>query len=149
MRQTFRLSSFLCKHLSKSQVSNNTNHWYTKLRKESLNSDGHQFHQYQQNEQSPLIPTDSLKTKKVQNDMTLEIQVLAWDRYKNVTGLNRLMGSQLSLLLTGPPTAIRIYTNDKKICTDSIPLKKTIYYHKNEWQHKYGQYNSRINEVHS
>ena len=27
------------------------------LRKESLNSDGHQFHQYQQNEQSPLILT--------------------------------------------------------------------------------------------
>jgi hypothetical protein len=27
-------------------------------KKESLNSDGHQFHQYQQNEQSPLILTD-------------------------------------------------------------------------------------------
>ena len=28
----------------------------------------------------------------------LEIQVLAWDRHKNVTGLNRLMGSQPSPL---------------------------------------------------
>ena len=27
-------------------------------RKYNLNSDGHQFHQYQQNEQSPLILTD-------------------------------------------------------------------------------------------
>jgi hypothetical protein len=30
--------------------------------------------------------------------MTLEIQVLAWDRHKNVAGLNRLMGSQPSPL---------------------------------------------------
>ena len=28
--------------------------------------------------------------------MTLEIQVLAWDRHKNVAGLNRLKGSQPS-----------------------------------------------------
>ena len=26
--------------------------------------------------------------------MTLKIQVLAWDRHENVSGLNRLMGSQ-------------------------------------------------------
>jgi hypothetical protein len=26
--------------------------------------------------------------------MTLEIQVLTWDRHRNVMGLNRLMGSQ-------------------------------------------------------
>jgi hypothetical protein len=26
---------------------------------------------------------------------TLEFQVLAWDRHKNMAGLNRLMGSQL------------------------------------------------------
>jgi hypothetical protein len=28
------------------------------LWKESLNSDGHQFHQYKQNEQSPLVLTE-------------------------------------------------------------------------------------------
>ena len=28
------------------------------------NSDGHQFHQYQQNEQSPLIPTELAEHKK-------------------------------------------------------------------------------------
>jgi len=30
---------------------------FLKLSKESLNSDGQQFHQYQQNEQSPLTST--------------------------------------------------------------------------------------------
>jgi hypothetical protein len=30
--------------------------------------------------------------------MTLEIQVLAWHRHKHVAGLNRLLGSQSSLL---------------------------------------------------
>jgi hypothetical protein len=30
--------------------------------------------------------------------MTLEIQVLTWDRYRNVAGLNRLMEYQPSLL---------------------------------------------------
>jgi hypothetical protein len=32
-----------------------------------------------------------------------------------------------------------------KICIYSIQLKKTTYYHKNDWsQHKHGQYNSNI-----
>jgi hypothetical protein len=30
--------------------------------------------------------------------MTLEIQVLVWDRHENVEGLNWLMGSQILLL---------------------------------------------------
>jgi hypothetical protein len=34
------------------------------LRKECLNSDGHQFHQYQQNEQSLLILTELSEHKK-------------------------------------------------------------------------------------
>ena len=33
-----------------------------------------------------------------------------------------------------------------KSCIDSIPRKKTSYYHKNEWQHKHGYYNSRVDE---
>ena len=32
--------------------------------KENLNSDGHQFHQYQQNEQSPLILTELTEHKR-------------------------------------------------------------------------------------
>jgi len=57
------------------------------LWKESLNNDGHQFHQYQQN-------NELTEYKKIPQHMTLEIQVLAWDRHKNVTGLNYLMGPQ-------------------------------------------------------
>jgi hypothetical protein len=30
--------------------------------------------------------------------MALKLQVLAWDNHKNVVGLNRLMGSQISPL---------------------------------------------------
>ena len=41
--------------------------------------------------------------------MVLEIQVMAWDNHKNVAGLNRLMGFQHSLLITGSPTTIYIY----------------------------------------
>jgi hypothetical protein len=32
--------------------------------------------------------------------MMLKIQVMAWDRHKNVAGFNRLMGSQHSYLFT-------------------------------------------------
>ena len=35
--------------------------------------------------------------------------------------------------------------NDEK-SADLLPLKKTTYYHKNEWQHKHGQYHSMVNE---
>jgi hypothetical protein len=56
--------------------------------------------------------------------MTLEIQVLAWDRHNNLAGLKRLMGSQPS------------------------PLFITItYYHKFEWQQKRLQYNSRVSNA--
>jgi hypothetical protein len=42
------------------QQQNHKNVYYFKvlLYKESLNSDGQQFYQYQQNEQSPLTSTD-------------------------------------------------------------------------------------------
>ena len=52
------------------------------LWKESLNSDGQQFHQYQQNKQSPLT-----EHKKQTRHMMLEIQVLAWDRHTKVVEL--------------------------------------------------------------
>ena len=54
------------------------------LWKENLNSDGHQFHQFQQNDQSPFI---LIENKKLHN-MTLEIPVLAWDRNRNVAVSN-------------------------------------------------------------
>ena len=64
--------------------------------KESLNSDGEHFHQYQQNhnhqqkEQLPLTSTH-WTYKNNTTSFDLEIQVLAWDRHKNVAGLNRLI----------------------------------------------------------
>ena len=41
---------------------------YMKLWKERLNSDGHRFHQYQQNEQPPLILTKLTEHKKTTYD---------------------------------------------------------------------------------
>jgi hypothetical protein len=41
--------------------------------------------------------------------MTLEIQILAWDRHENVVGLNRLMGSLPSSLYNW------IFNNDTHI----------------------------------
>ena len=65
--------------------------------KESLNSDGHQFYQYQQNQQSSLILTDLTEHKKT---MTYDVgnpgPGLA--RARKCDGLNRLMGSQPSPL---------------------------------------------------
>ena len=54
----------------------------------------HQFHQDQQNEQSPLILSELTEHKKKPRYMMLEIQVLAWDRHKDVVVLNRLMDLQ-------------------------------------------------------
>jgi len=52
--------------------------YITILLKDSLNSDGQQFHQYQQNDQQPLLTEHN----KVPRYMTLEIQVLALDMHK-------------------------------------------------------------------
>jgi hypothetical protein len=57
----------------------------------------------------------------------LEIQILAWDKHKNVAELNLLMGSQLF------PLDNWIYngnSHDKKqTCTESLLLQKTTQYH--------------------
>jgi hypothetical protein len=42
-----------------------------------------QFHQYQQNEQSPLTFTHWTQNKNRLRHMTLDIQVMAWDRHKH------------------------------------------------------------------
>ena len=61
------------------------------IMKESLNSDGHQFHQYQQNKQSPLIITE-LTENKTDHSMTLEIEVLV--PTQKCGGVKPLMESQ-------------------------------------------------------
>jgi hypothetical protein len=55
--------------------------------KESLNSDGQQFHPYQQYEQSPLTSTQW--TQRRPRQMELDIQSLSWDRDKHVMRLNQ------------------------------------------------------------
>ena len=65
--------------------------------------------------------------------MMFETQVLAWDSNKNVAGQNRLMRSQNAPFdnwITNDTIQVKI--NNKKTCTDSIPLQKATYYHKNE-----------------
>ena len=59
------------------------------LLKDSLNSDGHQFHQYQENEQSPLIRT-------LNTTPTCDVGNPGHDLWQahNLAGLNRLMDSK-------------------------------------------------------
>ena len=74
------------------------------LCRESLNTDGHQFHQYQQNETIYSSP-QFVNIKETMTYMTLEIQVLVWDRHRSVAVLNQLMGKQpQSLLIIKHPT---------------------------------------------
>ena len=49
-----------------------------------------------------------LNTNRPQHMTTLEIQVLAWDRHKNVVVLNHLCDPNPPLLIIGSPTAIQI-----------------------------------------
>ena len=51
-----------------------------------------QFHHYLQSEQSPLT-LNHCSYKKRQGQITVEIQIWAWDINNLVTGLNRLIGS--------------------------------------------------------
>ena len=64
----------------------------------------------------------SLSTKRPRH-IAFNIQALTWDRHKNVTSLNRLMGSQ-SLLIIGCPTTILDINKLYKTCIDSLSFKK-------------------------
>jgi len=89
---------------------------------------------------------NSLNTKKRPRHMTLEIQILVWNKHNNVTGLSRLMEYQpysLDNWISNDKTYIN--KQFKKNCTDSLQLKKTTYYRNSEWQYTYGQYNGRVN----
>ena len=66
--------------------------------------------------------------------MTTEIQILAWDRHKNVAELNQLMESKPSLSsLFDLQLQIRYLSNNKKLSRDLLQLKKTTDYHKKIW----------------
>jgi hypothetical protein len=67
----------------------------------------------------------------------LEIQVLAWDSLKNVSGLNQLMGTQPPLPLDNGISNTDIKKNKKKTCTKRLHTASTqkdsiVHYHKNE-----------------
>jgi hypothetical protein len=66
--------------------------WFL-LWKESLNSDGQQFQNYKQNEQSPLTLTHWLQQRKT-TTYDVAKHVLAWDWCTNVAGSNPLVRSQ-------------------------------------------------------
>ena len=65
-------------------------------------------------------------TQKVPRHMVLEIQVLAWDRYRNVAGLDKLVNGISNR-----------YKQTIQTCTGSLPLKKSTYYHNNECHHEH------------
>ena len=83
-------------------------------------------------------------TQKRPKHMTLEIQVIAWDRD---TGLNWLMGPQPSTLDNWISNGNAYINKRFKTCTDSLSVKKTTCYHKNVWQNKPEQYNIRVNYI--
>jgi len=91
------------------------------LWKESLDSDGQQFYQYQQNVKPPLTSTH--RTQKRPCHMMLEIQVLTRDRHKNVVVFYWLMRSLLTWSLDlQRQYRYKVYIN--KTCTDSLPMLK-------------------------
>ena len=70
-------------------------------------------------------------TQKRPTHMTLEIQVLTWERHTNVTGLNWLMRSQ-------PSPSLLLYLQWQHVYKQTIKnlhSKKPTHYHKNEYYH--------------
>ena len=117
-----------------------------KIMKKGLNGGSHQFHEYQQNEHSPLILTELTKHKERSWHMTSIIQILTWGRHKHVAVLNRLMGyqcSHLDNLISNSNTYINKRYEDinRFASTQSDHILSQM-----EWQHRCGQCNSMVNE---
>jgi hypothetical protein len=74
-----------------------------------------------------LILVEFFNTKK-HTIMAFEIQVLVWNRHKNVAGLNWLMGSKPSTLIIESQkdnTDINKQKQTNKSCADLLSHKKT------------------------
>lgn len=81
---------------------------------ERLNSNGQQFHQYQH------VPSSIQQLNEHKKSM-MEIQVLSWNRYKYVTGLNQLLWSQtFQSLLTKENESLKM--NDDSTCNITIVM---------------------------
>ena len=116
--------------------------------KESLDSDGQQCHEYQQNKRKfrqwwstiPRISTKRTATShlkslitKGQRQMSMEIQSLAWDSHKKNGGVEPgNVITPLILLIIRSPRQYKYKESTKQTCT--ISLKNTMHYHINDWQ---------------
>ena len=124
----------------------------------SLNNDGQQFHQYQQNEKSQK----DLHTWFWQGSWCLtplstifQLYGTTYDVGYQDSGLGQAQKCDCVKSVNGNPTLLFTTGSNGNTClmsanddksVDLLPLKKTTYYHKNEWQHEHGQYDSRVNE---
>ena len=97
----------------------------------------------------PLISTKQtatyhLKLLKTKNNITYDIgnprPAQKCGKVKPVHGISAIPSDNWIL------NNMKELNKQSKTSTDSLPLKKITHYHKNEWQHKHGQYNSRVNE---
>ena len=86
-----------CQHIDSVKSDASVKHILSlsELWKESLNSDGHRFHQYQKNEQSPLILAEHKKDHDIYD---IEHSGPGLGQAQKCGGLNLLMGSQSSPL---------------------------------------------------
>ena len=128
-----------------------TLHWLPQVRwikswKESVDSEWPTIPPYQQSNNKSRNPPAN-KTKQKQHTIT---------SYQNTTTYD--VGIPCPLLGQGhqcggskpiywitfkdSPTENTV----KKTCRDPLLLNRGTYYHKNEWQHKHGQYNGMVNE---
>jgi len=70
-------------------------HWLHRLQHQTFSSSSIMKRKFKQPSLlTKQTITSHLKSLNINKTMTLEIQVLAWDRHKDVVGLNRLKGSQ-------------------------------------------------------
>ena len=93
-------------------------------KKEVLNINGQYNSTNMIKANDPLSSPQIIEHRKRPQQLPIEIQVLAWDRHKNMAGLNQLIGSQPSSLDNRISNG---NMNIKKTCTDShCPVSKVI-----------------------
>jgi hypothetical protein len=89
--------------------------------KEKLNSDGNKIHQYQQNKQLHLFQMIKKKTQH----MLMEIQFLAWDWYKHVSGSTHSRHDITEILLKVALNSINhLCLLDNWICNHNTDINK-------------------------
>jgi len=114
-----------------------------KLWKESLNSDGQQFHQYQQNEQSPLTLTHWTQKREHNIWHWKSMSPLGTGKKCGKTKpVNGILNSPL--LITGFPKPYKMYIYKQTSTFRFASTQKTTYYHKALWQNKHGHHKNRV-----